>query len=1210
MLRIFHGEFMRSSVRRIFIYCTCIAMAMMVLAAASVTPAVAQDTVKNAAKNGTALIRPTDLRCEMQNEPLAIDTANPRLSWVPVTMDPTTRGVLQRAYRLRAATTPDTGSHDLWDSGWVESDESLNIRYAGKPLPMTADGRTTVFWTVQLRDAAGNESAESEPARFTLGLCVRTDDQKNTQASENEFADEFTDRFAAAGARWITAPSDNATLSDEELRSLAWYWTDEEPAHGRMYPTATRVFRKSVPLTAAEAATITQATFILTADNRYQLFVAGHEIGSGDNYRHLDRHEIPHELLCDATAASTFHTDRRSETPGKISRETATALADHVDVRIVATNDPGNGPNEAGVIGAIVFVHDDGSRRIIPIDETWESERPADASPVGAIRGGVTKQAPYGDPVWGEVRMADNRSAPVFQREFQTKSGTPLRRAILSICGLGVYRATLDGNRIGDTEQSPAWSNYRRTCYYDTYDVTPVITNKNTLMNRTHRITVELGNGMYNVVGGRYVKFTGSFGPPKLILHMNLEYADGSVETLVSDEAWLVDAGPTVFNCIYGGEDYDARRESADSMNAKTPVLICEGPGGALRATILPSMKVRETLPTVRVTEPKPGIFVYDLGQNHSGFPTLEVIGAGADGGHGKTVKMTPGELLSDDGLVSQRSSGGPVSFSYTLRGSGLETWTPRFSYYGYRYVQVEGAVPTYRTLIHSGVPIRNGNFLSGGSSEHEGTAVPYTISADAEELPRVVHLTGNWIWNDSDSVGSLRASDPKVEEIHRLILAAIRCNFQNVLTDCPHREKLGWLEVSQLLFSGIAYNFDAQRFYAKITHDGIESQCADGLIPDIAPEYVVFQGGFRDSPEWGAAIGICSQYAEDYYADRDIRMNTYETVKRYAAYLESTMVDGLVQHGLGDWYDIGPNGPGASQLTSLGITATGAYYQTLTSLRRTAIQLGLDDDAADFSTRMNTVKRKFNETYFHPDTHVYDRIDAPSQTAQAVPLVVGLVPEEERAAVLESLVRIVHRDGDRVTAGDVGFSYVVRALTDGGQGELLWKIIGNEGGPGYCDQLRKGATTLTEAWDAGPGSSQNHCMLGHAEEWFWRGLAGIRCDTTSDGAGFRRFTLAPQMVDGLSWAEAEYRSVHGMIRSRWSRESANSDGNSYALTYECTIPVGTTATIRLPIVDEHDSLRESDHLVTEAPGVKLLGSQNGETILEAESGMYRFTWR
>jgi hypothetical protein len=716
----------------------------------------------------------------------------------------------------------------------------------------------------------------------------------------------------------------------------------------------------------------------------------------------------------------------------------------------------------------------------------------------------------------------------------------------------------VNGRKAGDAALEPGWTNYRKTCLYSVRDVTSLLgPGRNTL-------GILLGNGMYNVTGGRYVKFKGSFGPPKLILRLRIEHDDGSVTEIGTDGAWKTAPGPITFSCIYGGEDFDARAEPTGwdrpefDDSGWTAAEAAQGPGGRLAATAAPEVRVMEEFKPVRVTRPRPGIFVYDLGQNFSGRPRIAVRGPA-----GATVKLVPGELLSADGMVSQRSSGGPVWFSYTLGGGGVEAWHPRFTYYGFRYVQIEGAVP---------------------ESEPGAPA----------DLPRILELAGQFTHAAADRVGEFTSSKDDLNRIHALILAAIRSNFQSVLTDCPHREKLGWLEVSHLLAGGILYNFDAATFYAKVQDDMRESQTPEGLVPDIAPEYTVFGGGFRDSPEWGSAVVINPWHVAQTYGDTSLLRDHFDVMKKYVAYLGSKAKAGIVSHGLGDWYDIGPRGPGESQLTSRGVTATATWYQDITVLRDAARLLGREEDARNYSALARDVRRLFNAAFFKADAGHYDRN---SQTANAMPLVLGLVPEERRAEVLENLVRNVRAGRNRVTAGDVGFIYLVRALSDGGRGDVLYDMVTQTEGPGYMDQLRKGATSLTEAWDANPASSHNHCMLGHAEEWFYRGLAGIRPDPA--GPGFRRFSVRPEVVGDLSWVKARYDSARGRIESHWRR----SDGG---IALEVTVPPNTAATVRVPAKDSA-SVTESGKPLAQAPGVTAVREAAGAVDVEVGSGRYEF---
>ncbi len=747
---------------------------------------------------------------------------------------------------------------------------------------------------------------------------------------------------------------------------------------------------------------------------------------------------------------------------------------------------------------------------------------------------------------------------PLFRRDFQLSK--EVGRALLHVCGLGFYEASLNGKRVGDAVLEPGWTNYRKTCLYSTYDITALLGDKENTLG------VMLGNGMYNVPGGRYVKFTGTFGPPKVIVQLHVEYADGTTEDVGSDNSWRAAQGPIVFSCMYGGEDYDARNEQPGwdapgfDASAWKAAATTDGPGGKLSAASAPPIKVMQTFTPAKTSRLSEGKYVYDLGQNFSGRPCIKVKGTS-----GATVKLIPGELMDDKGQASQRSSGGPMWFSYTLKGGGVEEWRPRFSYYGFRYVQVEGARPE-------------------GSAE------------DSKELPEVVELKGEFTHSSADVVGDFECANPLLNKVHALILASIKSNLQSVLTDCPHREKLGWLEVSHLLADGLMYNFDLARFYAKIEQDMADSQVENGLIPDIAPEYTVFNKGFRDSPEWGSAGVINPWNAWLMYGDRRNFETHFDVMLRYADYLQSTAKDQIVAHGLGDWYDIGPAGPGESQLTSKGLTSTALYYQDLSILQQVAALLGKKDQATALAARAAEVRKAFNTAFY--DSHK-KRYDKNSQTANAMPLAVGLAEEKERDGVTLNLLIALDKGKYHVTAGDVGFSYLVRALTETDQGDPLYKMVCQTDGPGYAYQVDHGATSLTEAWDTNPASSQNHCMLGHVEGWFYRGLAGIRADETVPG--FRHFILRPQMPVGLDWAKAHYDSIRGPISSEWHVEKD-------AVTWAVQIPPNTTATIYLP-TDKVDGITEDGKALTDAKGIEKVRTEPRCVALEAASGSYQFRW-
>ena len=759
---------------------------------------------------------------------------------------------------------------------------------------------------------------------------------------------------------------------------------------------------------------------------------------------------------------------------------------------------------------------------------------------------------------WGAqwISGGAGTALPIFRKEFTVSK--PLARALVSICGLGQFELRVNGSNVSDAVMEPSWTNYTKNCHYVTYDVTKAIVQGSNAMG------VLLGNGMYNVpTSSRYAKFTGSFGSPKLILRLQMEFSDATKDAVVSDTSWTTTAGPITFTSIFGGEDFDARQESvgwdksgftATSWKAAS---VATGTAPALIARSAPPVKVMQDFPSTKVTQPQSGVFVYDLGQNFAGWPEITVQGTA-----GSTVKLTTGELLTSQGVVTQASSGSPVWFSYTLKGTGTEVWHPRFSYTGFRYVQVDGGVPAAQAASFPG-------------------------------KPQIASLTGKFIYASAENVGKFTSSDQDLNKIHALILAALRSNLQNIITDCPHREKLGWLETSHLLFPSIMFNFDVAAYYEKFIRDARDAQTSTGLVPDIAPEFTVFSGDFRDSPEWGSAYVINPWYLYQTYGDRAPLDEHYANMKRYLSYLGGKASGNIVSYGLGDWYDVGPAAPGNSQLTTAGVTATAIYLQALQIMQKAAQLLANQADATQFASNITTTTNAYNAKFLTSGGS-YDRN---SQTANAMPLALGLVPTNQQAAVLSSLVGAVTTAKNQVTAGDIGFAYVIRALSQAGRSDVVYSMLKQSTGPGYLDQISHGATSLTEAWDANPADSQNHAMLGHADEWLYNGLGGINPDPS--GPGWKKFFIHPQPQTGLASVDAEYHSIRGQIVSNWQQGATG-------LTLSVTVPVNTTATITIP-TKTPAAVTESGAPVATAAGVISNTAQAGALVLVVGSGQYVF---
>jgi len=714
--------------------------------------------------------------------------------------------------------------------------------------------------------------------------------------------------------------------------------------------------------------------------------------------------------------------------------------------------------------------------------------------------------------IWIQAPTETQR-LPIFRKAFRLDG--EIQEAKLRVVGLGAYKAFINGKPVANRFCDPPWTDYKKLILYQTFDVRPM------LLKGQNAIGVMLGNGVYNVVGGRYVKFIGSYGPPKMTAVLSIKYRNGRTEEIKTDGAWKVTEGPIVFSCHFGGEDFDASLVDTDWSKATiddsswAAAIETHGPGGELQPSDIRGIEYGRAFKTVSMKEPKKGVWIYDLGQNIAAVPRLKVKGA-----KGKTVKLVPSELLGEDGLAWQGSCGGPVSFSYTLAGRGTEAWSPLFTYFGYRYVQVEGAVP-------AGKP-------------------------NPEKLPVVVSLESVPVTYECKE-STFETDNELVNRIYNLIDKAIQSNTQTSLTDCPHREKLGWLEQDHLMGPSVLYSRDVADLMFKICRDMRLSQLPNGLVPDISPEYVVFEGGFRDSPEWGSACTLVPWQLYEFTGNKKALEDNYEMMKRYAAYLESQATDSIVNHGLGDWYDVGPNPPGYAQLTPIAFTATAFYFRDLDILANAARILGKTSDVEIYAAKAAKVKETFNKNFFDKDKGRYAE---GSQCANAIGLVMGLCPKDSKAKVLDSLVKDVQNHNYRTTAGDVGYRYVIRALADGGRSDVVYKMATVDGKPGYAYQLSQGATALTEAWDALKSSSQNHFMLGHVMEWFYTDLAGIK--QAPGTVGFKELVIHPYLPDGVNHVKASCRPNGQLISVEWTKKN-----DSFEIV--ATLPKGVQATVILP---------------------------------------------
>lgn len=755
-----------------------------------------------------------------------------------------------------------------------------------------------------------------------------------------------------------------------------------------------------------------------------------------------------------------------------------------------------------------------------------------------------------GIPPKGAKKQSPGKDVlPILRKSF--KIAKEVKNAVMFISGLGHFEMSLNGKKVGDHFLDAGWTNYQKQALYVGFNLT------DQLKQGENAIGVMLGNGFYFTPSGRYRKLTVAYGYPKMICRLLVEYTDGTSENIISDPSWKAAPGPITFSAMYGGEDYDATLEQKgwdtplfNDQNWKTAI-ITDGPA-QLNAQMEEPLKVVDEFNPKKVSQIKPTEWVYDMEQNASGIPQITVKGKKGD-----TVIITPGELINADGTVNQKATGKVYSYKYTLKGDGEETWQPRFTYYGFRYIQVDGAIPA--------------------------------STGDVGHFPAIVTIKGLHTRNAAERIGSFTCSNELFNKTNTLIDWAVQSNITSVFTDCPHREKLGWLEETHLMGNSLQYNYDLVNLFKKSINDMRLSQTSDGLIPEIAPEFTVFSDGFRDSPEWGSAAVLLPWYVYQWYGDKQGLADSYDMMKRYLAYLDKQSDNGILSEGLGDWYDLGPKHPGVSQLTSKGVTATAMFYYDLTILRKIAHMLNKPVDARRYAKRAEAVRIAFNSKFFNKQTKQYD---TGSQTANAVAVYMKLVEPQYKEAVVDNIIKDLRNHDNALTAGDIGYRYLLKVLDDEGRSDVIFDMNNRSDVPGYGYQLAKGATALTESWQALPSVSNNHFMLGHLMEWFYAGLAGIR--PADDAVAYNKIIIRPQPVGDVDFARGSYHSVYGDIKSEWKKTT-----NSFELSV--SIPANTTATIYLPAKAD-SKITESGKLLTQK-----LKMENGKALIKVGSGNYTF---
>jgi alpha-L-rhamnosidase len=1053
-------------------------------------------------------VKPEQLRCEYRVNPSGVDTTEPRLSWVLSPLDPKARGLRQTAYRILVASS-EAGLRanigDLWETGRVQSPESIQIAYRGKPLT----SGMAAYWKVQVWDQDAQASDWSAPAQWSMGL-LDPQDWHGEWIGHDDGANYYRDPASTY------AP----------LVRAKWIWDTDRARVSA--PAGDRYFRAVLVIDAGRK--ITRAVATIGADSSADVWFNGKQVASNSG--------VALPIAADVTTLAHSGTNT---------------------IAVRASHARENRP--AGLIGAVTVHFSSGEHLIFLTDNRWL----AIAKPEGdwtqvqyldAAWQAAKEIGAYGTPPWRDVGLqAEHRLQARYLRKQFNLAKKP-RRAMIHYSGLGLSELYLNGKKVEDHVLSPGLTDYDKHVLYETFDVT------SQLVAGANTLGLTLGNGRYYAPRGMAAGAPSprNFGYPKARVQLNIEFEGGSRTEVVSDDSWqITTSGPMRANNEYDGEEYDARMELGPATKWE-PVQVVAAPKGLLASQMAEPLRVTETIHPVSVKKLAPGVFIFDMGQNMVGWCRLTVRGA-----KGTQVRLRHAETLNKDGsLYTANLRLANATDLYTLKGEGAEIYEPRFTYHGFRYVEVTGypGEPTAAAL--------------------EG---------------RVVH-------DDMAKAGDFSSSSELLNRIHHNMFWGIRGNYRSIPTDCPQRdERQGWLGDRSQVSRSESYMFDVAAFYTKWMTDLQDSQLPNGSIPDVSPNYWEL---YNDDLTWPGTIIFVHGMLYDQYGDKRVLARGYDAMKRWIDHERTFVTAGLISKDqYADWC-VPPEDPklihskDPARVTDKTLIASSYWYHLLRTMSRFARVLDRPTDAADFDKYADATKDAFQRKFFHLESSRYDN---GTQTSAILPLYFGMVPEDFRPAILQTFVdNIEHKSTAHIGTGLVGAQWLMRTLSDNGYANLAYKIATQKTYPGWGYMVDQGATTIWELWNgntADPAmNSGNHVMqIGDLAVWMYEYLAGMRTDP--EQPGFRHSIIRPYLAGDLSFVKATHQTMYGALVSSWKREKGR-------LTLDVTVPPNTTATVWIP-AKSAASVTESGKKLESSGGIKLLKGAPGAVLVSVGSGSYSF---
>lgn len=1049
------------------------------------------------------------LRCEYLHNPLGVDVDKPHLSWA---LESKRRGEKQNHFQIVVASSQellkkDVG--DLWDSGKFKSHHSSQIEYGGKPLK----SRTCCYWKVRIWNRNGDASAWSSPALWTMGL-LNPEEWK---------------------AKWIGIAELPAPLDMQTLTGAIWIWDSHE--HQR--PTDRYDFRTHFEVPKGRVIRTAQA--IIAAQSSFHMTLNGHEGSKGTSS------ELP--AFVDLTRYIIYGTN-------------------NVSIQAVS-----NGSTTPSLICKIIVFFEGEPPLVVFTGDTWESSMAdQEASPVmnswkqvrllDAYGGGPLKAfaGPVkwgGDPAWVPTPR-------YLRRQFFLKND--IHRATLHVTALGLYELHLNGERCGNGLLTPDWTDYSKRVQLQSYDLTCKLHRGENVMGAI------VANGFYCGYEQNWPPRPRIWGDePYLLMQLEVEYTNGSRDTITSDEYWKATVeGPIRFAGIYEGEAHDARRampgwdaSSFDDSGWKTVKIRPEYKAVPLVWQRTEPIVIRELIKPIKVTEPKPGVYVFDVGQNISGWCRLKTKGE-----RGNIVTLKHNEVINPDGTVYMEDLwagctliGERQTDHFVLAGNGIETFEPHFTQHGFRYVEVSGLLdpPNPETIVVCAF----------------GTNAAIT--------------------------GSFTCSDLLLTRLAENILSTARQNMRGIPASCSARdEREAYSGDTQVFMPTLLYNMDVAALMRKWLVDLCEdAQCATGAICDMAPNPLrerFTESDYKPWAGWSDAGIICPYLAWKEYGDLRFITDHYESMRRNLAWqTETANADGIrdVEWVGGDWLNLGGNATPA-------VIATAYYAYDAGLMAEMAEAIGQNRDSSEFNNLAQKLHSVFAENFIQSD----GSIKGCSQSGYALAFGMDLIPDEMKEKAAKQFILQMERFDWHLSTGFLGTARLLRALHRIGRDDVAYRVLLQRTYPGWLYQVEAGATTTWEHWDSwreGHGfagrcmNSFGHIAFGSCGDYLFGVIGGINADSIA----YKTIRIEPVIEQGITWAKANYESIQGNIMSSWEY-----DGGNVLMNIE--IPVGTTATVFVPTTD-HTSITESDIPAGRAPNVTFLRIAGEAAVYNVGSGKYRF---